>query len=182
HVNRGSTTRQFLVVVALPSVSPFAERKATNGTTTRFFLAFIAGAGSSIYIAFLTPPAGSDTSGIPPTSWSATMVFGPLFCTWFPRKPARRPRPARSRKFRTLMPAFDYLEDRCVPTSGAPTGIAVFQPNTAAWYLHHNPGPGAPDSAPFAYGGNNWIPVAGDWDGNGTTTLGVFDQSTAPRH
>jgi hypothetical protein len=28
--------------------------------------------------------------------------------------------------------------------------------------------------APFAFGGANWKPLAGDWDGNGTTTIGVF--------
>ena len=32
---------------------------------------------------------------------------------------------------------------------------------------------GAPDIAPFAYGAQGDIPVVGDWDGNGTTTVGV---------
>jgi hypothetical protein len=45
--------------------------------------------------------------------------------------------------------------------------------------MHSSPGPGAPDVTPFAYGGSNWIPVAGDWDGSGRTGIGVFDQSTA---
>jgi len=25
----------------------------------------------------------------------------------------------------------------------------------------------------------NWIPIVGDWDGNGTTTIGVYEPSTA---
>jgi hypothetical protein len=36
--------------------------------------------------------------------------------------------------------------------------------------------------APFAYGpGNNagWLPIVGDWDGNGTDTIGLFDPSVS---
>jgi hypothetical protein len=55
----------------------------------------------------------------------------------------------------------------------------VFNPATATWYLKNSNTAGAPDITPFAYGGGGWIPVAGDWDGNGTTAVGVFDPSTA---
>jgi hypothetical protein len=72
----------------------------------------------------------------------------------------------------------ENLETRCVP-SGLPSGIAVFQPNNATWYLHNSPTAGAPDVSPFAYGGPNWIPVAGDWNGDGHVSVGVYDPNTA---
>src|SRR5205814_1410243 len=31
----------------------------------------------------------------------------------------------------------------------------------------------------FAYGDASWLPLAGDWDGNGTITIGVFDPKSA---
>jgi hypothetical protein len=55
----------------------------------------------------------------------------------------------------------------------------AFDPNTAVWYLRNEDGPGAPDIAPFAYGAPGWIPLVGDWDGNGTQIVGVFDPTTA---
>src|SRR5205823_2802516 len=39
--------------------------------------------------------------------------------------------------------------------------------------------PGAPDIAPFRFGAPGWLPVVGDWDGNGTSTVGVFDPTFA---
>jgi hypothetical protein len=91
---------------------------------------------------------------------------------WFGRHTARldRRRAARLR--------VERLEEREVP-AGLPSGVAVFQPQAAAWYMHSSPGPGAPDVAPFAYGGANWIPVAGDWNGDGQVSAGVYDPTTA---
>ena len=34
-------------------------------------------------------------------------------------------------------------------------------------------GYGAPDQT-VGHGANNWTPIAGDWDGNGSTTIGFF--------
>jgi carbonic anhydrase len=47
------------------------------------------------------------------------------------------------------------------------------------WYLRNSNSPGSPDIQPFNYGAFNWIPVVGDWDGDGTETVGVFDPDTA---
>jgi hypothetical protein len=67
---------------------------------------------------------------------------------------------------------------------GGPTG--GFLPSTvgvvdlsSSWYLKNSNDSGAPDVAPFAYGAPGWIPVAGDWDGDGVTTVGIFDPATA---
>jgi hypothetical protein len=56
-----------------------------------------------------------------------------------------------------------------------PTTVGVFEFNTATWKLRHSNSPGAPDVAPFAYGGPTSAPVWGDWDGDGTFSVGVVD-------
>src|SRR5262249_11254017 len=48
-------------------------------------------------------------------------------------------------------------------------------PGVLTWFLRNSNSPGAPDLAPFAYGAAGWVPVVGDWDGDGVTTVGVFD-------
>src|SRR5262249_12401781 len=55
------------------------------------------------------------------------------------------------------------------------TTVGVFEHDTATWKLRHSAGPGAPDGAPFAYCSPTSVPVWGDWDGNGTFTVGVVD-------
>jgi V8-like Glu-specific endopeptidase len=60
-----------------------------------------------------------------------------------------------------------------LPTTG-PATPAVFDPR-GGWYLRNSNSPGAPDEGAFAYGGPGWMPVAGDWDGNGATSVGVVD-------
>jgi hypothetical protein len=61
----------------------------------------------------------------------------------------------------------------------APATVATFDPGTGTWYLRNSTSAGAPDAGQFRYGGVGWLPVAGDWDGDGVATVGVFDPSTA---
>jgi hypothetical protein len=103
------------------------------------------------------------------------MSLGSFLRRWFRRPDGRR---VRLDRLLAARPRVEHLEDRCVPTA-LPSGIAVFQPSSATWYLHNTPTPGAPDATPFAYGGGNWIPVAGDWNGDGQPSIGVYDPSTA---
>jgi hypothetical protein len=43
------------------------------------------------------------------------------------------------------------------------------------WYLRSEATfTGAPDAGQFAFGLPGWKPVVGDWDGNGSDTVGVF--------
>ena len=34
----------------------------------------------------------------------------------------------------------------------------------------------------FGFGAPGWLPVAGDWDGDGDTTIGLYDPTTATFH
>jgi hypothetical protein len=79
--------------------------------------------------------------------------------------------------------SFSYGQAGDIPVVGRWTGIAsttigVFRPapdlnSSDSWLLRNSNSGGNPDIS-FAYGARNDIPVTGDWDGNGTTTIGVF--------
>jgi hypothetical protein len=51
----------------------------------------------------------------------------------------------------------------------------VFDPGSATWYLRLQNAAGAPDVAPFSYGGPFWRPIVGDWNGDGVASIGVVD-------
>jgi Bacterial Ig-like domain (group 3) len=53
-----------------------------------------------------------------------------------------------------------------------------FDPSTGLWYLRNELGNGSPDGGSFAFGLPGWIPVIGDWNGDGIATIGVVDPST----
>jgi hypothetical protein len=64
-----------------------------------------------------------------------------------------------------------FLNSRCVD------GIGLFS-TTATWGLKNSINPGVA-SYTFQFGNSNETPVVGDWDGNGTTTIGTFNPNTA---
>jgi parallel beta-helix repeat protein len=79
---------------------------------------------------------------------------------------------------------FKYGQPGDIPVVGDWNGdgidtIGVARPNTTTnvltWYLRNENSPGAPDIPPFAYGAAGWVPVVGDWNGAGVTTVGAFD-------
>ncbi len=83
----------------------------------------------------------------------------------------------------TISATFGPPVDVTPPANQLPAPVAVatvgaFDPATGTWYLRNSNSPGAPDIAPFAYGAPGWIPVVGDWDGDGVATVGVFDPAT----
>jgi parallel beta-helix repeat protein len=82
------------------------------------------------------------------------------------------------------IPPFQYGMSGDIPVVGDWNGdgittIGVVRPNTTTgvltWYLRNSNSAGAPDITPFAYGAASWIPVVGDWNGDGVTTVGAFD-------
>jgi hypothetical protein len=70
--------------------------------------------------------------------------------------------------------AFEFF----VPPPPARDSVGVVDPQLQ-WYLRNSRSPGVPDFSVFAYGAPGWIPLTGDWDGNGTFTPAVFDPTTA---
>jgi hypothetical protein len=65
---------------------------------------------------------------------------------------------------------------------GADT-VGLFDPVNCLWYLRNSLTTGAADytfacgapSLTSGQGDANWVPLVGDWDGNGTDTIGFFD-------
>ncbi len=51
-----------------------------------------------------------------------------------------------------------------------------FDPFSSTWFLKNSAGQGLSDSV-FSYGppGANWVPLFGDWDGDGVDTIGFYD-------
>ncbi len=81
---------------------------------------------------------------------------------------------------------FVYGVPGWVPVAGdwdgdGKTTVGAFDPTgqfgqpPATWYLRNSNSPGAPDAGRFTYGAPGWVPVTGDWDGDGQTTVGAFD-------
>lgn|GEM_PF-3536602 len=62
------------------------------------------------------------------------------------------------------------------PLSGDQVGL--FDPQSGTWILQYGNAPTSP-FAIFGYGAAGFVPVFGDWDGDGVATLGAFVPSTA---
>ena len=56
--------------------------------------------------------------------------------------------------------------------------VGVYNPDTATFFLRNSNSAGVADIT-FNYGIPNWIPIAGDWDGDGIDTIGVYNPATA---
>jgi hypothetical protein len=54
----------------------------------------------------------------------------------------------------------------------------MFDPATGTWYLRHSNDPADPGVTVIVYGRAGWAPVAGDWNNDGVTSIGVCDPST----
>ena len=80
--------------------------------------------------------------------------------------------------------AFDYGASNALPTPGNWDGVGSTTPGVVRiddgsgqllWELRNADGPG-PATYEFHYGPSDALPVVGDWDGNGTVTIGVVRQ------
>ncbi len=56
--------------------------------------------------------------------------------------------------------------------------IGAYDPAKATFFLRNENSPGAPDAGTINFGTPGFLPVIGDWNGDGIQTIGVFDQTT----
>lgn len=65
-------------------------------------------------------------------------------------------------------------------TASGPDSVGVYIPSTGAWFLKNLNTSGSADNV-FTFGaaGVGWLPIAGDWNGDGISTPGVFVPSTS---
>src|SRR4051812_4444978 len=64
----------------------------------------------------------------------------------------------------------DMLENR---TFLSATRIGTFAPASGAWALRSSPSAGSADAGTFQFGA--YIPVVGDWNGDGASDIGTFN-------
>src|SRR5262245_44313115 len=98
------------------------------------------------------------------------MLLPRFFGRWIRRSSG----PARSGRAKLQL---ERLEERSLLDAGLPSGIAVFDPRSAAWAARVTAAPGAPDLAPFAFGTPTTTPLAADFDGDGAASVAVADGS-----
>ncbi len=73
----------------------------------------------------------------------------------------------------------NVISDATIPTSTPPPGttLGVFRPGDGQLYLKSTHTAGVADVI-ISYGASGDYPVTGDWDGNGTDTIGVYRNGT----
>lgn len=60
--------------------------------------------------------------------------------------------------------------------------IGLYNPPGATFFLRNSNSTGVADITPFNFGSNvpqRWMPIAGDWDGDGIETIGVYEPTGA---
>ncbi|HEV7454988.1 MAG TPA: hypothetical protein VGO07_07050 [Candidatus Saccharimonadales bacterium] len=71
-----------------------------------------------------------------------------------------------------------YRNSRILNLYNHTTTIGVYDPATATFY-ERNSNSAGPAANTFQYGNANWVPLAGDWDGNSYWGIGVYDPTSA---
>ncbi len=71
----------------------------------------------------------------------------------------------------TRLPGRAYEPPAPFYHEAGPSLVTSFDSATGIWSV--------PGQEPFPYGLPNWIPVVGDWDGDGSESIGVVDPTTA---
>jgi SpoIID/LytB domain protein len=81
----------------------------------------------------------------------------------------------RTRDLRTPLGLLSpQITGLAVPSVSGPENVGIHDPTTGIWGLRTSTG----DTVSFYFGNPLDIPYAGDWNGDGTTTLGLYRQST----
>ena len=98
----------------------------------------------------------------------------PQFGSWWkPFNARRQGKPARRSARLELLP----LEARNLLSFTIATP-GVFNPINSTWFLRSSNTGGVANAGAFQYGGLGWFPVVGDWNGDGSTTIGAVNLST----
>jgi hypothetical protein len=108
-------------------------------------------------------------------------MFDPASGTWFLRKEnSSGPADAGTFAFGGLGwdPVVGDWNGDGDDTIGVVDRTGASNPTFAVWYLRNHNSGGAPDIQPFAFGLRGWVPVVGDWDGDGVEGIGMVDPST----
>lgn len=136
------------------------------------FVAKVNAAGSSkIYASYLGGALEERGLGIAVTAGGDAFVTGFTVSQNFP---------TTAGAVRTT-PGGNGLSDGFIARIGAGPGDTpgIYIPSSGAFFLRNSNSPGAAVSV-FTFGPATagYVPVAGDWDGNGTTTIGIYDPAT----
>ena len=75
-----------------------------------------------------------------------------------------------------LCPQPKQAQPKHAPVAHGTDTIGLYDPVTSTFYLKNSNSAGPADLT-FVYGpaGSGWIPIAGDWDGDGVDTIGLYD-------
>lgn len=57
--------------------------------------------------------------------------------------------------------------------------VGVYNPATSSFYLRNSNDSGTADAAQFSFGLPGFVPIVGDWNGDGYDGIGVYDPHTA---
>ncbi len=117
-----------------------------------------------------TAPTASDNCAAP------TVTCSPASGSTFPVGATTVTCTARDAANNTSSCSFTVTVTPQAPVGGDSVGIVVDASN--AWFLRNANTPGAADMA-FTFGGSSsLVAISGDWDGNGTSTPGLYEPST----
>lgn len=85
----------------------------------------------------------------------------------------------KQRKFHRGRFAFEPLEDRRL-LSVAPTTAGLYAATSSTFYLRNTASTGFANTVTTqtSWGSDNVVGVSGDWDGDGTATIGAYDHTT----
>jgi cyclophilin family peptidyl-prolyl cis-trans isomerase len=77
----------------------------------------------------------------------------------------------------TAAPATDTFS---VMVAGVGAGIGLYDPTTSIFYLRNTTTTGTADeTVAFGVPGAGWLPIAGDWTGDGVDSIGLYDPATS---
>jgi hypothetical protein len=130
-----------------------------------------------------TQPVVGDWSG---SGRDGIGIFDPTTGTWYLRDTPSTGMPDHVVSSPSAMGAVSVSVPGSSPDLPTPVStsslvgaqVGLFDQVTAEWTLQYGHASNSPFST-FVYGGANFVPVYGDWNGDGVATPGVFDPATA---